>query len=171
MWFSPLLWLWNSSRLVVYLQWFEFNCIVVALKNGGGEGSGPVAAHPHFSGWISVTVKWERRKMLAGHQGVSSTLSWVTYTQKSLCLNCGKFVTVTIYGSFHYRIPYVCQFMQTDSWTWSFVINKWNDVFHHDKRVLACYASRLQSLSCQFTAQTDPSFKSQMAARPKYIIY
>lgn len=109
--------------------------------------------------------------MLAGHQGVSSTLSWVTYTQKSLCLNCGKFATVTIYGSFHYRIPYVCQFMQTDSWTWSFVINKRNYVFHRDKRVLACYASRLQSLSCQFIAQTVPSCKSQMAARPKYIIY
>lgn len=82
----------------------------------------------------------------------------------SLCFNCGKFTTLTIYGLSHYRIPYVCQTVQTD--TWSFVINKLNDIFHLDKLVLAgfifekaCYASRLQSLSCQFIAPTNLSSK------------
>lgn len=42
----------------------------------------PVAVHPYFSGQLSVTLKWEQQKLLAGHQGISSTLSWVTYTQK-----------------------------------------------------------------------------------------
>jgi len=61
---------------------------------------------------------------------------------------------------------------------WSFVIIKLNYIFHLDKLVLAgfifekaCYASRLQSPSCQFIAPTNLSSKWQMAARPKYIIY
>ncbi len=136
----------------------------------------PVAVHPYFSGQLSFTLKWEQQKMLAGHQGISSTLSWVTHTQKltlffwSLCLNCGKFSTMTIYGSSHYRILYVCQIMQID--------RAWNYIFHLDKRVSsvfifhkACFAIRLQSLSCQYTSLTDPSSKWQMVARSKYIIY